>query len=69
MRTVVTPRPRYLPTLAAAHYCSISRWGLLRAYRNGELTPVGRRGRTFTWDIDELDRWMRGTPVAEDGDR
>ena len=68
-RTVIAPQPRYLPTLAAASYCSISRWGLIRAYRRGELAPAGRRGRTFTWDIEALDAWMRGAPVPEDGSR
>lgn len=59
------PWPPILPTVSAARYCSTSRWSLYRAYERGEIRPIGRRGRTFTWSTTDLDAWMTGATVNE----
>lgn len=56
--------PPIMPTRLAAIYTSVSPSWLIRAADRGELVPYGKRGRTFTWARSELDRWLRGAPVA-----
>ncbi len=57
-------RPPYLPTAAAARFASTTKWGLLRAYWDGEIEPAGRRGKSFVWKTSDLERWAMGEPIA-----
>lgn len=43
----------------AAQYAHTSPWTIRR-----NVTACGRRGRSFVYSIDDIDRWMRGAPVA-----
>src|SRR5262245_33273152 len=61
---VSVPRPRFVTTRVAMEYTRLSRWVLARAVKAGLLSPVGRRGKTLTWSLDELDRFMSGTDVG-----
>jgi hypothetical protein len=54
--------PASLPTRLACVYCSTSRRTLLRAVTAGNLSPVGKRGRTLVFDRGDLDAWMRAAP-------
>jgi len=43
----------------AAQYAHTSPWTIRR-----NVAPCGRRGRSFVYSLDDIDRWMRGEPVA-----
>jgi len=43
----------------AADYADVSPWTIRRHVR-----ACGRRGRAFVYSIEELERWMRGHPIA-----
>lgn len=55
--------PPIMPTAIAARYCSVHPTTLTRAQAAGELRAAGRRGRTWTWRREDLDRWMT-RPIA-----
>ncbi len=54
--------PDVMRTSIAAQYIGGSRWMILRAVEAGHLTPAGRRGRSFTFTKESLDRFMLGEP-------
>lgn len=56
-----TPRawPRYMTARVAAEYADTSPWTIRRHVR-----PCGRRGRSFVYAIEDVERWMRGQPIA-----
>jgi hypothetical protein len=56
-----TPRawPRYMTARVAADYADTSVW-TIRRY----VPPCGRRGRSFVYTIEDVERWMRGQPIA-----
>jgi hypothetical protein len=43
----------------AADYADTSPWTIRRHVR-----PCGRRGRSFVYAIEDVERWMRGQPIA-----
>lgn len=51
--------PRYMTARVAADYADTSPWTIRRHVR-----PCGRRGRSFVYAIDDVERWMRGHPIA-----
>lgn len=53
------PWPRYVTARVAADYCDTSPWTIRRHVR-----PCGKRGRVYVYSIEEVERWMRGQPVA-----
>lgn len=55
----VRPWPRYMSARVAAQYSDTSPWTVRRNVR-----PCGRRGRSFVYAIEDVERWMRGEPVA-----
>lgn len=55
--------PNRLLTSTAVAYTQRSKTTILRALGAGALVAVGRRGRSYVFDRDELDRWMAGTPI------
>jgi hypothetical protein len=55
--------PTFLPTNLAAKYCGYkSAGGLRKAYYEGKVFPVGRRGgqRTWMWSVKALDAFCKG---------
>src|ERR1035441_6324072 len=60
---------RYLTSAEAAvfaGYRSVS--AIRKAVERGALVPAGRRGRTYTFAIEELERFMTGrSPVEVSG--
>lgn len=65
----VRPWPRYMSARVAAKYSDTSPWTVRR-----NVNPCGRRGRSFVYAIEDVERWMRGEPLAvqvkqEDGRR
>lgn len=55
----VRPWPRYMSARVAATYSDTSPWTVRRNVR-----PCGRRGRSFVYAIEDVERWMRGEPVV-----
>jgi hypothetical protein len=53
------PWPRYVTARVAADYCDASPWTIRR-----HLQPCGRRGRIYIYSLEEVERWMRGQPLA-----
>ncbi len=51
--------PRYMTARFAADYADTSPWTIRRHVR-----PCGRRGRSFVYAIEDVERWMRGQPLA-----
>jgi len=51
--------PRYMTARVAADYADTSAWTIRR-----HVPPCGRRGRSFVYAIEDVERWMRGQPVA-----
>ncbi len=51
--------PRYMTARVAADYADTSVWTIRRQVR-----PCGRRGRSFVYAIEDVERWMRGQPIA-----
>src|SRR5690349_10216927 len=61
------PLRMLLTTDEAAQYCGFRTTGAIRkAMMEGRLKPAGRRGGkgTWMWEIDELDRFLRGAPLT-----
>ncbi|MDQ3298951.1 MAG: hypothetical protein M3619_20415 [Myxococcota bacterium] len=62
--------PDVMRTAIAAQYIGGSRWMILRAVEAGQLAPAGKRGRSFTFTKESLDRFLigerQGRPVASD---
>lgn len=61
-----TPRaprewPRFMTARVAADYCDTSPWTIRRHVR-----PYGRRGRSFVYAIEDVERWMCGTALGVD---
>ena len=56
----VRPWPRFMSARVAARYSDTSPWTVRRNVR-----PCGRRGRSFVYAIEDVERWMRGEPVVE----
>ena len=52
------PWPSYMTARTAADYCGTSPWTIRR-----HLRPCGRRGRVYVYALDDVERWMRGSPV------
>src|SRR5450755_4007224 len=69
VRVAVAVCPRsLLTTREAAAYCGFKTTGAIRKARSeGRLEPAGRRGGTGTWmwEVDELDRFLRGEPPGK----
>jgi hypothetical protein len=55
----VLPWPRFMTARVAAQYAHTSPWTIRR-----NVAPCGRRGRSFVYSLDEIDRWMQGTPTT-----
>jgi len=53
------PWPRYVTAHVAADYCDTSPWTIRR-----HLRPCGRRGRVYVYSLEDVERWMRGQPLA-----
>jgi len=51
--------PRYMTARVAADYADTSAWTIRR-----HVPPCGRRGRSFVYAIEDVDRWMRGQPIG-----
>ncbi len=51
--------PRFMTARVAADYADTSPWTIRRHVR-----PCGRRGRSFVYAIEDVERWMRGQPIA-----
>ncbi len=54
--------PRYMTARVAADYADASVWTIRR-----HVQPCGRRGRSFVYAIEDVERWMRGQPIASTG--
>jgi len=56
-----TPRewPRFMTARVAADYCDSSPWTIRRHVR-----PCGKRGRSFVYAIEDVERWMRGDTLG-----
>lgn len=54
------PWPRYVTARVAADYCDTSPWTIRR-----HLIPCGRRGRVHVYSLEDVERWMRGQPLAK----
>ena len=52
--------PRYMTARVAADYSDTSPWTIRR-----NVSPCGRRGRSFVYAIDAVETWMRGATLAE----
>lgn len=59
MNATVRPWPRFMTARTAAQYAHTSPWTIRR-----NVTACGRRGRSFVYALDDIDRWMRGEPTA-----
>ena len=59
MSAPVRPWPRFMTARVAAQYAHTSPWTIRR-----NVAPCGRRGRSFVYSLDEIDRWMRGAPTT-----
>ena len=59
-RHALRPWPKYLTARVAADYCDTSPWTIRRNVR-----PCGRRGRSYIYSIEDVERWMRGQPVGQ----
>lgn len=51
--------PRYMTARVAADFADTSPWTIRRHVR-----PCGRRGRSFVYAIEDVERWMRGQPIG-----
>jgi len=61
---------RYLTTAEAAGYCGMSPDAFRQAVHRGRVQPAGRRGGgTLTFELTELDRFMRGDTYGDDMDK
>ena len=56
---VPRPWPRFMTARVAADYSHTSPWTVRRNVR-----ACGRRGRAFVYAIEDIERWMRGQPLA-----
>ncbi len=50
--------PKFMTARVAADYADTSPWTVRRHVR-----PCGRRGRSFVYAIEDVERWMRGEPL------
>ena len=66
------PDRRFLDVRSAARYTSLSRWTLSRAVNAGELSCMkmssGKTGKIL-FDVDSLDRFVKGHMVKKGGVR
>lgn len=60
----MTVPKRYLTTPEAAEYLGLTRYGLLERARRGEIPHIPLGPRTFRWDMQDLDLWMRRQRVG-----
>jgi hypothetical protein len=51
--------PRFMTARVAADFADASVWTIRRHVR-----PCGRRGRAFVYTLEDVERWMRGDPLA-----
>ena len=51
--------PRFMTARVAADYADTSPWTIRRHVR-----PCGRRGRSFVYALEDVERWMRGQAIA-----
>ena len=51
--------PRFMTARVAADYADTSPWTIRRHVR-----PCGRRGRSFVYELEDVERWMRGEPLT-----
>ena len=50
--------PRFMTARVAADYSDTSPWTIRRHVR-----PCGKRGRSFVYAIEDVERWMRGESI------
>lgn len=58
------PERRLLSTEEAAAYAGVTSAALRVAASRGAVSPAGRRGRSLTWAVEDLDAWMVGDETA-----